>query len=135
MVKTELSEKDIYEIKNLLKSSIQKLKDGDFSTWLTWWMKDAYIMPPNHPRVEGHDALLKFIRTFPKVREMSHSDVRIEGREDFAVVTTTLSMRLLSADGKSIEDTGNQMVFFRKQSDGKWLAQAVIFNSDRPETK
>jgi hypothetical protein len=62
MVKTGLSEKDISEIKNLLKSSIQNLKDGDFSTWLSWWMKDAYIMPPNHPRTEGHDALLKFIR-------------------------------------------------------------------------
>lgn len=132
MSENALPKADVAAIRSVIESTFSVLEAGDFTAWLSLWTEDGRIMPPNQPVVEGHDAMRAFIESWPKVQEITISDLRIDGRQDLAVATSGLSMSLHSPELGDFEDTAKQMIMLRKQPDGRWLFAEVILNSDLP---
>jgi ketosteroid isomerase-like protein len=85
-------------------------------------------MPPGHPRVVGHDALIGFIRkNFGNVQSVTLSDWKVIGEGGLAVVTTNVEW---SAEAENqLSESMKQMLVLSKDADGKWLVKAVIFNT------
>jgi ketosteroid isomerase-like protein len=125
-------EADADAIQKVLEESCRDLKDGNFKCWISHWAEDAVAMPPHRPRAVGHEAILEFGKSFPKIRKLELSDFTFEGGTGQAVITATFHMTVVGPDGNIVEDTGKQMAMLRKQSDGAWTFTKVIFNSDLP---
>lgn len=98
----------------------EALARRDFANWLTYWTDDAVLMPPGHPRAEGHAALEAYAREdFPPTKTFAFSDWRIEGHGDLAVVTNDIEWA---------GDVLKQVVVLRRV-EGAWKIQIVMFNA------
>ncbi len=126
----QLTDQDAAAIRTVFDTSARLLEAGDFPAWSELWAEDAVMMPPNNPSAKGRAAILAFGEAYPEIRAISFTDVRIEGTGDLAVGTSAFSMTIVPQGAGEIQDTGKQLVVFRKQSDGKWLASTCMFNSD-----
>ncbi len=126
----QLTSEDVAAIRDVFETSARSLQTGDFQKWTELFEEDGMIMPPNHPSVKGRAALLAYMEAFPEIRAMSFTDIHIAGRGDLAVGTSAISMTIVPEGVGEIKDTAKQLVFARKQSDGKWLVSIAMFNSD-----
>jgi uncharacterized protein (TIGR02246 family) len=126
----QLTSEDVAAIRALFETAARSLQNGDFQAWADVFEEDGMEMPPNHPTVKGRAALLAYIEGYPEIRAASFTDVQVEGSGDLAVGTSAISITILAEGVGEIHDTGKQLVFLRKQSNGKWLVRTVMFNSD-----
>ena len=122
------SESDASAVRDALEIFTRCLVEEDFSTWAEYWAEDGILMPPGHPRVIGRTKILAFIReNFHGVRSMSHSNWRIDGHGDLAVVTNDFHWSTEAG-----EASAKQLLLLGKQAEGKWVRKIVIYNSDQP---
>ncbi len=126
-----LSDDDVSALRRTLDAFAKHLVARDFDALAAMYATDAVVMPPNHPAVQGRDAIKQFLGGFPRVSQMEVGVAEIEGRGDLAYVRGTYTMRL-HPDGapEPVEDAGKYLEIRRKQSDGSWLYVADMFNSD-----
>lgn len=101
---------------------------GKFDQWAGLWTDDAVLQPPHAKAVQGHDALLAWAKTFPPMESAQFSNVKVWGEGNVAYGTSDYALKMKGAP----PDTGKQLVVFRRQSDGRWMAVAGAFNSDIP---
>ena len=62
----------------------------DFEALVTLYTHDVVLMPPGHPAVEGHDAVLALLESFPRASTFSLSISDIGGYGDVAYVRKVL---------------------------------------------
>ncbi|HXH61508.1 MAG TPA: SgcJ/EcaC family oxidoreductase [Fimbriimonadaceae bacterium] len=105
---------------------------GDFEAAASCYTADAMVMPPNGPAVVGHDAIVNFGKSMPKVKDFSATVDEVHGMGDEAVVVGTYKATFIMPDGKSMDDHGKYIEIRKKQADGSWLMYRDIFNSDLP---
>jgi ketosteroid isomerase-like protein len=93
--------------------------------------ENASFMPPNHAPVRGRADIRKFIKEYPPLTHFTASAIEIEGRGDLAYIRGTYQLTFEAAVGKTeATDFGKFLEILRRQSDGRWLVTADIFNSD-----
>jgi uncharacterized protein (TIGR02246 family) len=126
-----LPEADVAAIKQVMDMSLLALERNDLEGWLKYWTKDAQLMPPGMPSYKGHEQLKEIWGTI-KGRKYILPDMQIEGRDDLAVIMTTISIPRTGPQGGA--DAGKQILKLRKESDGKWRLAAVVLNFDGPAT-
>ena len=102
---------------------------------LACWAPDGVLMPPHHPRVQGHAAIAEYFRSVFARRHLSftftESNVTLVG--DVAVERLTYAVVARSAsDGETTDDVGKGLHVYARQSDGHWRIAQDIWNSDRP---
>ena len=99
------------------------------------WAADGVLMPPHHPSVQGHPAIVQYFRTlFARSRfrfAFTSSDIRIDG--DTAVERVTYTATIWPGDdAPPIEDAGKGVHVYRRQPGGPWKLTHDIWNSDQP---
>ena len=132
MTADRLSEEDVACIRKVIEAACQDLCDGDFASWIAHWTPDVVQMPPNSGVIRGREAVVEWMQDFPDLVEMTTADMEIDGRQDLAVVTSTVSMTYESPGEGEAEGHAKQLLVLRKQSDGQWLIATSIFNSNTP---
>lgn len=123
---------EIEAIREALRTAVNA---GDVHGVLACWAPDGVLMPPHHPRVQGHAAIAEYFRTVFARRRLSFTftesnvmlvgDVAVE-RLSYAVVAKSLT------DGRSSDDLGKGLHVYARQPDGRWRIAQDIWNSDRP---
>ncbi|WP_244500361.1 YybH family protein [Methyloceanibacter methanicus] len=122
---SKLSEAETTAIKKAFMTASEALGAADWPVWSAFWTKDAVLMPPNHPRIEGLEKIRKFVQAdLANLKAFRPSDWTFEGRGDLAVVTTAMEWTFKDGTTK----TGKQMVLMAKDAGGAWQAQKVIYN-------
>ena len=103
----------------------------DFDALLKLYTHDAVLMPPNHPAVEGQDAMLAWLEAFPRASKFELSISDIGGYGDVAYVRGHASLTLQPEGAAGPVDEAMKYVEIRKkQVDGSWPIVVDIFNSD-----
>jgi ketosteroid isomerase-like protein len=96
--------------------------------------EDAHLMPPNHGIVKGRAAIRAYIAEFPPLTRFTATNIEIDGRGDLAYLRGTYQMTFAATGGRpAVDDRGKFLEIRRRQTDGKWLIVADIFNSDVPK--
>jgi ketosteroid isomerase-like protein len=126
------SEADRAAIRQIADSAGAHLNARNFAAWAALYTEDGIVMPPNHPAVRGRAALTAWIDSSPPISDLSFSEPTIEGSGDIAVLHSAVSMTLTPPGGQPVNDIAKQLVVFRRQPNGSWLATAGSFNSDLP---
>ena len=99
------------------------------------WTADGILMPPNHPSVQGHEAIVRYFRDlFLRSRftfEFTSSQIHLAG--DTALERVTYRATTSRTDDASPSaDTGKGLHVYRRQSNGSWKLPYDIWNSDQP---
>ena len=113
---------------------VSAVNASDADRCLAVWADDGVLMPPNHPSVQGHEALGEYFRTlFSRWRftfVFTSSHIHLAG--DTAVERVTYTALIWSGSGASpIEDLGKGLHVYRRQSSRTWKLMQDIWNSDR----
>lgn len=130
-----LSRNEVDAIRHVTNECLSEIASGDFDDWLTHWISDARLMPPNAADVVGHEALRKWIYERPPVKTFSVFDMDIDGGGDVAIVIAHFSRAFASDNGDETDQAARQVLKFRRDDDGNWKICAAIFNSCEPRLK
>lgn len=123
-----LTDAEVRVIKETINAWTDALVHGDMSRWDKYWAEDAVLMPPGSARITG-DAKRNALAASPPYDDIgsaTFSDWDVVGRDDLAVVTNNIT---IEAESGREPSTSKQLIIMRRHADGKWLVQAVIFNS------
>lgn len=126
------SESDRTAIRQIADSAAAYLNARNFAAWAALYTEDGIVMPPNHPAVRGRAALAAWVDSFPPLSNLSFSEPVIEGSSDIAVLHSAVTMTLTPPGRRPVSDVAKQLVVFRRQPNGSWLATVGSFNSDLP---
>ena len=93
---------------------------------------DVVVMPPNHPAVEGPDAVKEWFKAFPRASQFSLSISDIGGYGDVAYVRGHATMTLHpEGAAEPVDEVMKYVEIRKKQEDGSWPLAVDIFNSDK----
>src|ERR1043166_5586812 len=116
---------DETQLRGMFDGTATDFKTGNFEAWSKQFSEDAVMQPPNAKPVHGRPALLAWAQAFPKVQELSFSNVQVTGSGDWAFGTSDYVLQVQGAPA----DTGKQLVVFRRGAGG-WEIPAVSFRSN-----
>ena len=98
------------------------------------WAPDGVLMPPNHPSVQGHEAIGAYFRSLFLQRQFrfafTSSHIHVAGDTALERVTYTVVIRS-GAGATPIEDVGKGLHVYARQANGSWKLICDIWNSDR----
>jgi uncharacterized protein (TIGR02246 family) len=103
--------------------------------YVSYFVADAVVLPPNAPAVEGQDAIRQWIQK--ELAEWSTKDARfIPGPMQ---VSNGWAIRRFGIAGKRVPENGGPTIEFdnkyldvlRKQSDGSWRFVSRMWSSNR----
>lgn len=118
---------DEAEVKAINDSAMTLLAAGNTKAWAGLFAEDAIVQPAHAKEVRGRAAIESWAAQLPPIQEIRFTDGHYAGSGDLAYYTSALFFT-----PKGIPtDTGKQLVVYRKNN-GRWRAQALIFNSDAP---
>src|SRR6185295_7618309 len=110
----------------------------DMDRILSFYAEDASMFVPNQPIATGKPAIrvewTKLTTNPGFAISFAPSRVEVAKSADMAYEYGTYTLMMSGPDGRPINDRGKFVVVWKKQSDGKWLVVADIFNSDLPMT-
>jgi ketosteroid isomerase-like protein len=99
------------------------------------WAADGVLMPPHHPSVQGHQAIVQYFRNLfsrSKFRfTFTSSHIHLAGDTALERVTYTVII-WPQAEGPLIEDVGKGLHVYGRQPNGSWKLTHDIWNSDQP---
>lgn len=96
--------------------------------------EDAIVMPPNRAPLVGHAGIREML-----IGDMTLGDyalglftTELEQYGDLVIETGGYKANIVMGDGTVIDDEGNTLIIWKRQSDGRWLMDRDIFNSTVP---
>ena len=103
----------------------------DLEKVLAMCTEDIVYMPADHPALRGQDELRAWLEQFPKTLKFTQPLTHVEGDAHRAVARATFDAAIDVA-GEPAAIAGKVLCTLRKEPSGKWLAQSVCWNFDRP---
>ncbi len=98
------------------------------------WASNGVLMPPHHPAVSGHQAIVQYFRgLFSRGRfrfTFTSSQIHLAGDTAFERVTYTAIM-WPEEDRAPLEDVGKGLHVYARQPNGAWQLTHDIWNSDQ----
>ena len=98
------------------------------------WAANGVLMPPHHPSVHGHQAIVQYFRTlFVRSKfkfTFTSSHIHLAGDTAWERVTYTATI-WPGEDAPSIEDVGKGLHVYERQPNGSWKLTHDIWNSDQ----
>jgi len=114
----------------------QAMLAGDVAAAAAMHSEDVVRLEPNAPLIKGRadfEAYLQDRWSKRDVKEFSQTLEDIDGRGDLAYVRGSYKIVAARRDtGQEFRDEGKYVAIVRKQSDGSWLTDIAIWNSDLP---
>ncbi len=103
----------------------------DLEKVLAMCTEDIVYMPADHPALRGQAELRAWLEQFPKTLKFTQPLTHVEGDAHRAVARATFEAAVEVA-GEPAAIAGKVLCTLRKEPSGKWLAQSVCWNLDRP---
>lgn len=127
---------DLEAIRQVHEEHMEAVYAKDVDRFMATVTDSFVLMPPNDPGADGAEEVREWSRAFYdnftiEELEFTSMDYTIHGdwaaihyRYDWTVVPT--------GEGQTIEDVGQGLYVYRRQSDGSWKLAYDIWNSDGP---
>jgi ketosteroid isomerase-like protein len=97
------------------------------------WAANGVLMPPHHPSVQGHQAIVEYFRNLfsrSKFRfTFTSSHIHLAGDTAFERLTYTAT--IWPGDAPPIEDVGKGLHVYGRQPNGSWKLTNDIWNSNQ----
>ena len=104
----------------------------DFDGWARSMTPDVVLYPPNLKPITGRDAAIAYMKAYPPITKFDIMIDEIVGRGDAATDRGQFVLSAKLPDGTVVNDTGSFMSLFRRQADGTWGHNRVMWTSNLP---
>lgn len=120
-------------IERAVQSFIEAFRRGDAEAVAALYAEDARLLPPNHPKVQGKEAIRQFWQGAMDmgVKDASLQIEEVEPQGDTAYEIGRYTLAIEQGNGERISDAGKYVVIW-KRGGGGWRIAVDIFNSDTP---
>lgn len=125
-----LSPEDHSAIELSSKKWVEIYNQNDWEGLAALFTPDAIMMPPNGLVVEGREAIAKWEQANETGFRIAFKLETIEGRGDLAYVRGRSCVFIPDGTGGYGVDVGKFLEVRKQQSNGAWLIEADIFNSN-----
>ena len=126
----DISPEDYSAIERSSKNWVETYNQNDWEGLAALFTPDAILMPPNGLAVHGRDAIAKWEEANETGFRIAFKVEAIEGRGDVAYVRGRSCVFIPNETGGYGVDVGKFFEVRKQQSNGDWLIEADIFNSD-----
>ena len=124
---------DIEAIRGMRAAHEAELLAADWEVMIASYSPDVVLMPPNRAEIVGHQALLEYVETFPRVAEVELIFDEVDGCGDHAYVRGRYSMAIQPPESAVlVRDTGRWIWILQKNPEGRWIVTLDISNSALP---
>lgn len=130
-----LAELPAKEYESLSKASAQWVRTYNQNDWAALadlFTKDAVMMPPNGPAIIGREAIAAWEQANETGFQISFNVQSIQGSGDIAYLRGQSCVFIPLSEDEVGVDVGKYLEVRRRQSNGDWLIEADVFNSDLP---
>ncbi len=131
----DTSEADRQMINEMRERETAAFSSGDLDVIMAIVTDDAVVMPPNEPRLQGHDAMREWLEgMYEQVSvqvQYTSSNLTLAGDWAFEEVAFTLTTTPV-AGGEPVQETGKGFHVYARQPDGSWRIALDIWNTDTP---
>src|SRR5690349_14014917 len=131
----DAADTDRAEVMRITAEMLAAVNTSDAERCSAVWAADGVLMPPHHPSVRGHPAIVQYFRDlFTRSRftfAFTSSQIHIDGDTALERVTYTATI-WPGDDTPPLEDVGKGVHVYRRQSNGSWKLTYDVWNSDRP---
>ena len=97
--------------------------------------RDAIVMAPNAPAIQGHEAITAFWEAFPAFSDFKQESLEMEGFGDLVFSRDKASVAVTLPGDVVVKEAFKVITIWRKQADGSWKVFREIWNSDLPAPK
>lgn len=106
----------------------------DIDKTVSFYSKDAVVMPPNAPSATTAEAIRTLWKDFLTDRTISWNTTKVDVAKsgDTAYTSGSYKVTMTDAGGETTKDRGKYLVIWKKQTDGTWKCVMDIWNSDLP---
>ena len=129
-VATDLSPKDRDAIERSSKKWVETYNQNDWEGLAALFAPDAIMMPPNGSVVRGRADIAKWEQENETGFRIAFKLEAIEGSGELAYVRGRSCVFIPDGSGGYGVDVGKFLEVRKQQSNGDWLIEADIFNSD-----
>jgi ketosteroid isomerase-like protein len=127
-----LTEADIVGVKSTVDAYVRTSLAQDWIGFSNTLAPEVIAYPPNTGPLKGREAVLEFVKAFPKILTFTVDVAEVVGRGDFAVATGTYHLTFQNPDGSTGKDDGSFIEVHERGSDGSWPYKRLIWHSDLP---
>ena len=114
---------DRAEVTRTTAELLAAVNTADADRCLAVWTADGVLMPPHHPSVRGHQAIVEYFRNLFSQSKFkfafTSSHIHVAGDTALERVTYTATI-WPGDDGPPIEDLGKGLHVYRRQPNGSW---------------
>ena len=105
---------------------------ADWTAHAGYYTADAVRMPPDAPTIQGHNAIIALMETFPPITGFTLTPQAVGGDGDLAYATGAFTLDLAPPDADPVNMVGKWTAIYKRQEDGSWLCVSDIWNDDAP---
>lgn len=126
----DLSPEDYSAIELSSQKWVETYNQNDWEGLAALFTPDAIMMPPNGTAVQGREAIAKWEDANETGFRIAFKLEAIEGRGDLAYVRGRSCVFIPDGTGGYGVDVGKFLEVRKQNSNGEWLIEADIFNSN-----
>jgi ketosteroid isomerase-like protein len=129
----ELSEQDITALKGISGKWTKAQVASDWSAMESLFADNVALFPANMAPVQGKEAVMTFLKGFPKLSAFTATPAEVGGSGDVSYDRGTYSFTTAAApNAPSMTETGIYLAISKRQADGTWKVMRDIWHSDSP---
>jgi ketosteroid isomerase-like protein len=127
-----LTDREVTAVRESMDAYVRTTLASDWDNWGKLLLSDVVAMPPNHAPLIGREAVVAYVKTYPRITKFTITTDEITGRGDVAYARGRYSITTVTPDGKSSSEKGSFLEIHKRQSDGTWPYSRFIWHSDTP---
>lgn len=106
-------------------------KKGDATGLAALYTRDAKLLPPDHPMINGTEAIRSFWQGAMNmgIKEATLETVEVEARADLAYEIGRFTLIIQPQGGERMTTTGKYVVVWKNQ-DGSWKLHVDVWNTN-----
>lgn len=129
-VPKDLTAEDRVAIEISSRNWVETYNQNDWEELAALFTPEAIMMPPNGLTVQGREAIAKWEEANETGFRIAFKLETIKGSGDMAYVRGRSCVFIPDGTGGYSVDVGKFLEIRKRQSNGEWLIEADIFNSD-----
>ena len=126
MSTANITEEDVAALRAITDVHEKACLAGDWAGWVATCTDDVVVLTQEHPPIEGCEAVLQWLESFPPVTEMTVTVQAVTGNGDMAS-TRGVAVMTVETEGETTALNMKWLGTFRKQPDGSWKVTAVAY--------
>jgi uncharacterized protein (TIGR02246 family) len=124
-----LSEKDIADIRALLKAHEKNALEGDWVADAQLYTEDAMRFPPGGEPIKGRKAIQSGLKTIETVSSFTHEILEVNGCSNIAYIIVKYSFTAKQVGSSEYSTVnGKSLNILKKQPDNTWKLHRVLWN-------